>query len=802
MPPKMRASTTLPPAKSWNWVGATALVAIMLGCGTARAEPPAPRMKPAVSTASAKSGSASATKASKEVKGDTSVYRQCLAAAKRGDWSSARSFARKSGDPVARTLADWLYLTDGGTLPSFSELNAFLGDHPDWPMRNLLFGKAEQAMPVSVNNQDVLAWYGTREPVTGEGMMRLGAAVIARGDRAAGEALIRRGWIEGEFVPDREREISAKYASILSGAPTAERAQRLLWERRTSDASRLVGRTDAATQTLLRARLAIVADPSKANVIVAGLPKGMRNELGLVFEQSQAIRRSGDVKGAVPVALNASTAPISAAATKRWWIERNALIRDSLQLGLYDEAYRLASAHGLTEGSEFAEAEFLAGWIALRFISRPGEAFDHFEKLFNGVSYPISKARGAYWMARAAETNGKLNDAAQFFSIAAGFPTTFYGQLAAIRIHQDRALLALPAEPKASDSRYSVFRASEVAQAARIAAAGGRDDLVRQFLLRLTDIADTAQDYIFAARYALDLGYPDVSVRIAKKASQEDIVLPTYSYPLVGVAGVKSDAVEPALMLGLSRQESEFNVAAVSPSGARGLMQLMPATAKLVARQIKVPFDQGRLTSDPDYNTRLGTAYLGGLISSFGGSYTMAVAGYNAGPGRVKQWITTYGDPRDPKIDTIDWIETIPFSETRNYVQRVLENTQVYRVRLAKEAVPVQLDNDLARPLPAQTSGARLPSYADTPAGVRAVPTPSPSPRGEADALNAPAPVPDPLEDASPDAGRSSGSGRRGGPRAGLSGGQPETSALDTACKRLALGTDGKVHCLSSGPNS
>lgn len=765
--------------------------ALAFGWGVAHAEPPVPRAKPPVE---ARTGAAATPEAAtaKIVKGDSIDYREMLTAARKGDWSKSRAFAKKSGDPVARALADWLYLTDRGSEPAFGEVNAFLEHHPDWPMRTYLWGKAEQAMPANMSNSEVLAWYGTREPVTGEGMVRLGDAVIARGDRQAGEALIRRGWIEGEFVPDREKEIARKYASILTGAPTAQRVQRLLWERRNSEAARIAGGADPTTQTLTRARIAIVSDPSKANVIVAGLPKALRTEPGLVFEQSQAIRRSGDVKGAVPIALKAPSTPLASAATKRWWIERNALIRDSLQLGLYDEAYRLADQHGLTEGAEFAEAEFLAGWIALRFLAKPDEALTHFTKLYNGVSYPISKARGAYWMARAAEVSGNLDDAARYFGIAATFPTTFYGQLAAVRIHQDQAFLALPDEPKASNSRYTVFRAGEVAQVARIAAAANRDDLVRQFLLHLTDLSDTPQEYIFAARYALDLGYPEVSVRIAKKASQDDIVLPTYSYPVVGVAGVKSNTVEPALMLGLSRQESEFNIAAVSPSGARGLMQLMPATAKLVAKQLKVPFDQSKLTSDPNYNARLGTAYLGGLIQSFGGSYTMAVAGYNAGPNRVKQWMADYGDPRDPKIDSIDWIETIPFSETRNYVQRVLENTQVYRVRLANAAVPVRINDDLARPLPAATPSVNLPAYADTPAGVKAVPMPLPSPRSEpAPALPA---TPQPDETGTDD------SGPRGGPRASLSGGQPETSALETTCKRLALGADGALHCLTSGP--
>jgi soluble lytic murein transglycosylase len=612
-------------------------------------------------------------------------------ASRRGEWSKAEAFARKAGDPLAMALAQWLYLTDDSSTPAFDELASFLDAHKGWPGRGTMTTKAEQAIPEGMRPEAIVGWFGNREPRTGDGAVRLGEAKLALGKRAEGEAILRRAWVEEDFTPDAERRTWAEHSAILTGEPTSKRVARLLWQRRSSDAARYVDNADADVRTLAKARMAIISDPQRLGNVVDGLPASLRNDPAILFEQVRTARRNGDIARAVPLALKADTTDVA----QRWWPERHALAREALGLGLYQEAYRLVAEHGLSQGSDFADAEWLAGWIALRFLEKPQLAASHFETLYKNVSYPVSKARGAYWQGRAYEALGRMGDAAGYYDTAAAYPTTYYGQLAAARLEPDEARLVLPAQP--AEGAHTSLAKSELARVAALAADTRSDAVLRPFFIALGEAADSAEDYAFAGRLALELGHPGFAVRIAKKAMQDNFVLTDIAYPVLSVPRAESGAPESALVLGISRQESEFDPSAESPSGARGLMQLMPATAKVVAKEEHLQFSASRL-DDPGYNMRLGTAYLGNLIDRFGGSYALAIAAYNAGPTHAREWIEQYGDPRDPNVDPIDWVEKIPFSETRNYVQRVLENTQVYRSRLAHGPAPLKIAGDLARP--------------------------------------------------------------------------------------------------------
>jgi soluble lytic murein transglycosylase len=624
-------------------------------------------------------------------------------ASRRGEWSKAEAFARKAGDPLAMALAQWLYLTDDSSTPAFDELASFLDAHKGWPGRGTMTTKAEQAIPEGMRPDAIVSWFGNREPRTGDGAVKLGEAKLALGKRSEGEAILRRAWVEEDFTPDAEHRIWAEHSDILTGEPTSKRVARLLWQRRGSDAARYVDNADAEVRTLAKARMAIISDPQRLGNVVDGLPLSLRDDPAILFEQVRAARRDGDIARAVPLALRADTSSVAA----RWWPERHALAREAIGLGLYQEAYRLAAEHGLSQGSDFADAEWLAGWIALRFLEKPQLAASHFETLYKNVSYPVSKARGAYWQGRSYEALGRMADAAGYYDTAAAYPTTYYGQLAAARLEPDEARLTLPAQP--ADAVHTPLAKSELARAAALAADTGSDAVLRPFFIALGEAADTPEDYLFAGKLALELGHPGFAVRIAKKAMQDNFVLTDIAYPVLSVPRAESGAPEPALVLGISRQESEFDPSAESPTGARGLMQLMPNTAKVVAKEEHLQFSASRL-DDPGYNMRLGTAYLGNLIDRFGGSYALAIAAYNAGPTHAREWIEQYGDPRDPNVDPVDWVEKIPFSETRNYVQRVLENTQVYRSRLAHGAAPLKIAGDLARPNAAKT-GENLIAY-------------------------------------------------------------------------------------------
>lgn len=653
-------------------------------------------------------------------------------AANRRRWSDIHALALTAKDPVARALVTWLYLTADDTEPAFGEVTQFLAEHSDWPDRQKILRKAEKALPAGMSPGEVVAFFGTRAPSTGEGMVRLGEALIAEGNKSAGEALIKKGWIEGNFKPDREREIASAHRTLLRGAPTAARVDRLLWERRLSDAQRVLPDVDGDAAKLAQARITLMTSPSRADAVVSSLPRALQTDSGLIFEQVRAVGGKGDTRRALPLAIKAdpSTAP------NKWWDEREGLAREALAMGLYSEAYAVVKSHGLTSGADFADAEWLAGFIALRFLDKPDIAYAHFQTLLRGVNFPVSKARAAYWSGRAAEAGNKLAEATLMYEAAAVYSTTFYGQLAAVRLSHRDAAIELPPEPALGSAQRSAFLKDDVVRATALAATTGYEPMFKRFFLYLGERARSPEDYALAGEFARNLGYPQYAVRIAKKAMQDNIVLTALSYPVVSVPEQlpRGRAPEPALVLGVSRQESEFDASAVSRAGARGIMQLLPSTARLAARQQNIGYDANKL-SDPAYNAKLGSAYLADLITDFGGSYPLAIAAYNAGPNRVRQWLAANGDPRDPKVDVIDWMELIPFSETRNYVQRVLENTQVYRGRLAGKPVLIRIAEDLSGPSSPNAGLVDLRSYRTVPAKAatarKVTPPATPSPAAE-----------------------------------------------------------------------
>ncbi|MDT8344426.1 MAG: lytic transglycosylase domain-containing protein, partial [Thermohalobaculum sp.] len=384
-------------------------------------------------------------------------------------------------------------------------------------------------------------------------------------------------------------------------------------------------------------------------------------------------------------------------ADPKLWAERRAmLVRRATREGRGELAYRLATRHGLTpaDGYDYADLEWLAGWVALRRRGDPARAIGHFERFEAAVETPISLGRGGYWLGRAHAAAGDAAAAEAAYARAARHQTSFYGQLAA-------AAIGAPGDPMltASDlpdwQKSPVTRTDDVRMAAIVHFAG-EDALAFQTFIHLSQRIEGGAALGALADLALELGRPHYAVRIAKTATRKGLVLMPAYYPVTELARYAS-AVEPALAMAIARQETELNPEAISHAGARGLMQVMPATAKKVASWIGEDYSAERLTADWRYNARLGQTYLSRRIEEFGGSYVLAAAAYNAGKSRVDEWIGTNGDPRLPGTDMIDWIEDIPFSETRNYVQRVIEGVYVYRTRLAGQAGDMTILDDLAR---------------------------------------------------------------------------------------------------------
>ena len=629
-------------------------------------------------------------------KADTAAAKSVFAAIHKDQWKAARDQARRIHDATFTTLFHWLDYSRADSDADFETIARFVSEHPDWPSPVLLRRRAEEAITNTTPPGDVLKWFEAFPPVSTDGFIHRAAALLATGQAEAGRAAVRSAWIDGNFGTAQEKHFYARYRKLLTADDHRTRLERLLWSDRYWPARRMLGRVDAETRALAEARLALMHRRGGVDAAIARVPKELRDHPGLIYERMRWRRRKGRYDSARELLIDPPEDQIVA---EKWWVERTILARKALESGLISEAGRLAKEHGLTPGgSEYAEAEWFAGWVALRFLKDDAEAFGHFVNLFRNVSYPISRARGAYWAGRAAEAMGRRDLAENWYGVAASHPTTYYGQLALSRIRPGAAL-RLPQQPIVADSK--AFDADSLVQATRLLAQLGESEQLRPFIVSLAEHGDDVGWRVQTAELARACGRPDLGIHVAKISDRDGHPLIEHGYPTLADLGMtdatSQNGVELPLVLALIRQESAFLGDAISSAGAQGLMQIMPATARRVANAENIRYRRSRLTTSPAYNLRLGQAYLAGLLDDFNGSYVLTLAAYNAGPSRAREWMREYGDPRDPEVDVIDWIETIPFRETRNYVQRVLENLQIYRQLLTDTEVAIALPRDLER---------------------------------------------------------------------------------------------------------
>jgi len=628
---------------------------------------------------------------------DVRAAKAFFKAADRRHWKTARRHAAKAKDPVVATLFAWTRLSARNSGASFNEIAEFIRRNPDWPLQTTLRRRAEEAMTVGIDPAQVRDWFDGRDPVTTDGWVRLGAALLAGGRTDEARAVLRKTWVQGTFGKRQQRTFYKKYRKHLTKQDHIDRLERLLWKGHYWPVKRMLYRVGKDHRALAEARIALRHRRGNVDTPIARVPKSLRNDPGLIYERVRWRRRKGKDKSAREL-LESVTGPMPEAG--RWWTERAILARQALRDGYISEAYRLAKNHGTDGGASFAAGEWLAGWIALRFLGDHDEARGHFERMYHAVKYPISRARAAYWLARAYEALDRHKAAHEWYGKAAVHPTAYYGQLAAARLNPD-AILRLPPRPIILTQEAEDFERHPLVHAMNFLAEIKQRRRLRPFAIRLGELRDTPGWRSMATTLARDLDRPDLAIRVAKKAIREGQDLVHAGYPTRVPPPQKVTkrrvAVEMPLVMSVIRQESLFQVNAVSSAGARGLMQLMPATARRTAGSLRLRYSKAKLTRDPDYNIKLGQAYLGTVIKQFNGSYVLALAGYNAGPHRAKRWIRANGDPRDTLVDAVDWIEMIPFAETRNYVQRVLENLQIYRARMAKTKVALNLENDLMR---------------------------------------------------------------------------------------------------------
>jgi soluble lytic murein transglycosylase len=688
-------------------VVALAAMAIFAACG--RAQEPAQSQQPATPVAWSPQPVAPS---------DVSLLRDGLQAAQFGDWSRLRVARSQAAEPIVRKILTWRLAAAQNSDAQFDEVDAALLQLASWPGRETMRRRGEQMIFDSQMGAEQRANWLSAEggPLTGDGQVADAVALAQLGRRVEAVALARETWRERALTNRAEKILLANFEADLTAQDFADRVDRLLWRDDRSNATSLLSRLSTSDRAVANARLGLQGGKTTTRIVkrkgknvritvgpnvaalLAAVPVSRANDPGLLYDRARQLRRSGKPEEALAIVSRISPAEASPSVRETLFQEMRLYIPRALRMGQFQNAYNIASQHGLQKGEAFADGEWLAGWIALKFLRNPNQAAAHFAHLDDNVSTPVSKARALYWRAQADKALNQPDAANAALTQAAAFGFTYYGQLAAQALNQN-ATLSLGDPPPLTPQVRGEFEQRELVRALRLVAQIGDRQAFELISFYLDDQLETPAEHEMLADLARMNFYTRVAVRSAKSGIRRGIVAQEAAFPLIDLPPQArgSDRPEPALVLSIARQESEFDPNAVSPVGARGLMQIMPATARSTAKRYGFPYTPASLTSDPNYNLTLGSAYLGQLIDSFGGSYVLAIASYNAGPGRANEWIGQWGDPRSPSVDVVDWVELIPISETRNYVQRVLENLQVYRYRLNGGPTPLKIMQDLKR---------------------------------------------------------------------------------------------------------
>lgn len=648
---------------------------------------------------------------------DTSLLTQALAAARSGDTNRAGQIQTSITDPAARKLVTWAMIDAAGTNLNFFTLDSARRDLMDWPRPGRRIGVTEKALEyANLAPQRVVDWFQGQAPTTPEGAMTLASAYQALNRPADAQALIRKVWTEMVFEADPQARMLARFGILLTQDDHAKRLDMLLYGPQGPATKAIMDLVGEDRRALAEARIALRANRADAPAAVERVPASLQNDGGLAFEKARYYRKRGlDGVAASLISLFPAPPPQSDAASAIW-TERRILMNAALKSRNMAAAYAAVTDHNLPTGADYAEAEFFAGWIALSKLNNPALADEHFARIQKAGTSPITVSRALYWRGRANEAKGDAAAAQRFWAEGAKYYTAFYGQLSAGKAGVKE--IVLPPDPAPNAADRARFEGRDMVRAAKLLGDTGQRDLFRVFILALDDILPSTEELALLVDMAGRYGDQDLAMRVVRAGAQRGLYLPERGYP-VRPPPQGYGLPEPALTFGIVRQESGFDPTVRSPVGARGMMQLMPATAATVARKIGLAHSPAKL-DEPDYNMRLGATYLGQMIDNFSGSYVMAVAGYNAGPGRSLQWVQDCGDPRAASSDPADFVECIPFSETRNYVMRVMEAMAVYRARLNGGSAPLDLAADLKRG--SWTPGGYQPLSATATPGYQATP--------------------------------------------------------------------------------
>ena len=626
-------------------------------------------------------------------KKDFAIAKKAILEMKQAKWPTALKTAKKAKDKSIYNFIQWRHLLTKGNKASYYEYKTFIDANEDYPRIGRIKYLAEHKLSTeSISPKKIIDWYSIDEPLSGFGKMILGESFILQGNIEKGTSLIKDGWITAELSKSELRFYRKKFKKYLNADDYIKRADYLAWNNKYWDLQRLIRYLPKDYELLYTARQLLMSKSYGVDNAISKVPAKFKNDAGLNYDRLKWRRKRGRVDSSLEILLKVKNTKDYLVRPDKWWIEREIISRSLIYKKKYELAYKISSKHALTDGPEYAAAEWMSGWIALSFLDDPLLAKDHFENFYNNVSYPISTSRGAYWLAKTYQKLGKQDLATEWFEKAAKFLTTYYGQLAFIELNPNETF-ELSKDIEVSKEYKEYFYKKELVKITYLLHELNEDKYAKHILRHLANDKIDSGSEILAAELATSIDRFDFAIQIAKIASYEKRFHNTFNYPIISTPNYINGRKIPetAFILSIIRQESEFDLSANSHAGAKGLMQLMPYTAKLVAKQANLPYSKSRLTKDAEYNINLGSHYIAGLMLEYDGAYPFAIAAYNAGPKRVRYWKKINKNPQKNQINYVDWIELIKFKETRNYVQRVLENYNVYRYIL--EQKPVTMKN-------------------------------------------------------------------------------------------------------------
>ncbi len=622
-------------------------------------------------------------------KKDFEIAKKAISEMKQAKWPTALKTAKRARDKSIYNFIQWRHLLTKGNKASYYDYKTFIDKNEDYPRLGRVKYLAEHKLSTdTISPKKIIDWFGVDEPLSGFGKMILGESIILNGNTQKGISYIKEGWITAELSKSELRFYRKKFKKYLNADDYIKRADYLAWNNKYWDLKRLLRYLPKDYELLYTARQLLMSKSYGVDNAISKVPAKFKNDAGLNYDRLKWRRKRGRVDSSVEILVKIKNTKDYLVRPDKWWFEREIISRSLIYKKKFALAYKIASNHALTDGPEYAAAEWMSGWIALSFLDDPLLAKDHFENFYNNVGYPISTSRGAYWLAKTYQKLGKNELANEWFGKASNFLTTYYGQLAFMELNPNQPF-ELSKDIEVSKEYRDYFFKKELVKTVYLLDELNEDKYTKHILRHLANDDINNGSEVLAAELASSIDRFDFAIQIAKIASYEKRFHNKYNYPIISTPNYINGRKIPdtAFILSIIRQESEFDLSANSHAGAKGLMQLMPYTAKVVAKQAKLPYSKSRLTRDAEYNINLGSHYIAGLILEYDGAYPFAIAAYNAGPKRVRYWKKINKNPQKNQIDYVNWIELIKFKETRNYVQRVLENYNVYRYILAQKPV-------------------------------------------------------------------------------------------------------------------